>query len=275
MTSSWQFDTETALSPPAQPGKWESYLTSAWNIGATPNGGYALSPMVRAMQEMAGSHDVPLSMTTHYLRPTTPDSPVSISVEPLKQGRRLSVFRSVLGQRSEAKGESTDRVVCLASFGSLDSTSDGPMFDEIRPDAIPSPDECQDRGALPQGVELPIMSRLDIRLDPASAIADGAQDRPATMRGWIRFGDGRPTDVRALPLFADAFPPSVFSRLGRIGWVPTLELTVHVRARPAPGWIQASFETADLRDGLLIEDGTLWDEEGNLVARSRQLAMLL
>ena len=76
-------------------------------------------------------------------------------------------------------------------------------------------------------------------------------------------------------MFGDAFPPSLFSLLGKVGWVPTLELTVHVRRRPVPGWIQARFTTTDLHDGLLIEDGQLWDEEGHLVARTRQLALLL
>jgi acyl-CoA thioesterase len=57
--------------------------------------------------------------------------------------------------------------------------------------------------------------------------------------------------------------------------VPTIELTSHVRRRPAPGWVQGRFVTEDLQDGRMIEDGWLWDSTGALVARSRQLAMLL
>ena len=62
---------------------------------------------------------------------------------------------------------------------------------------------------------------------------------------------------------------------GFSGWVPTIELTVHVRKRPAPGWIQARFECDDLSDGRLVESGTLWDSTGAVVARSRQLGLLL
>jgi acyl-CoA thioesterase len=56
--------------------------------------------------------------------------------------------------------------------------------------------------------------------------------------------------------------------------VPTIELTVHVRRRPAPGWMLGQFRTLDLIDGRLIEDGVLWDSAGNLVAQSRQLALV-
>ena len=58
-------------------------------------------------------------------------------------------------------------------------------------------------------------------------------------------------------------------------WVPTLELTVHLRKHPKPGWLRAVFQTRVLRDGLLEEDGELWDADGDLVAMSRQLATVI
>jgi acyl-CoA thioesterase len=73
---------------------------------------------------------------------------------------------------------------------------------------------------------------------------------------------------------ADAFPPAVFGLLGMVGWVPTIELTVHLRARPAPGWLLGRFHADDLSEGRVIEHGALWDSRGRLVAQSRQLALV-
>ena len=123
---------------------------------------------------------------------------------------------------------------------------------------------------LGQGVELPLLSRVEVRVRRDQPAADGA-----TVDGWIRLRDGTEPTAGRLVLFADAFPPAVHAALERVGWVPTLELTVHIRRRPAPGWVQARMTCDDVHGGRMIETGALWDSTGALVARSRQLGMLL
>jgi Thioesterase-like superfamily len=51
-------------------------------------------------------------------------------------------------------------------------------------------------------------------------------------------------------------------------------MTVHVRARPAPGALRGRVKTRHLRDGYHEEDLDLWDSKGTLVSQSRQLALL-
>jgi hypothetical protein len=60
--------------------------------------------------------------------------------------------------------------------------------------------------------------------------------------------------------------------MGLEGWAPTLELTAHVRAKPAPGWLRVRVSTRNFAGGLLEEDAEVWDSRGRLVAQSRQLA---
>ena len=92
----------------------------------------------------------------------------------------------------------------------------------------------------------------------------------AEIRAWLRFDDGREPDVWSLPLLCDALPPPLLN-VAFFKWIPTLELTVHVRARPAPGWLRTRFVSRFIFDGLLEADGEVWDSEGKLVAQSRQL----
>ncbi len=262
----WQYDHETAVRQVAS-DRWSSLLSAGWNIGNNPNGGYLAAVALRALSLSVGRPD-PVSVTIHYLRPGLGGEPAVISTEPMRAGRQTATGTASLVQ------DGSERLRMVAAFADLAARAGDAAAPQLTIPApeLPPPDACRLRSTLAQGVELPLASRLDIRIDPALA-EPGAANR-AEVAGWVRFADGRPPDTAALVLFADAFPPSVFGLLGPVGWVPTLELTVHVRRPPVSGWIAARFRTQDLTDGLLIEDGELWDEAGNLVARSRQLALL-
>jgi hypothetical protein len=92
------------------------------------------------------------------------------------------------------------------------------------------------------------------------------------MKGWISFKDDRPHDLLSVLFIADCFPPPVFSSQGMMAWVPTIEFTVNVRKIPETRWLQGHFRSRFITCGLVESDGELWDEEGNLVAISRQIA---
>lgn len=259
------FESETAVVERGD-GQYSAQLSTAWDIGDNANGGYAMMPVLRALREVAG-HPDPLSVTTHYLRPIQGGGEAGIETSLIRRGRTVSVATGTLALAG------TLRLVVHAVFGDVgDIGEDGSAID-LPPPTIPPPDDCVDRTELLQGVELAIAERVDVRVPPDAAQA-GESDHAIT-EGWIRFADGTPPSSLSLPLFADAFPPSLFAKFGRVGWVPTIELTAHVRRHPADGWIQARFECDDLAGGRMIESGTLWDSTGRVVARSRQLGLLL
>ena len=243
---------------------FQGQVQPAWNIGSNPNGGYLLALAANALRQATPTHTDPLSITAHYLRPGAAGLPCRIDVQVLRSGRTLSTASATLSQDGQP------RLAVLASMGDLGAPA-APVLSLPPPD-IPPPEHCTARSAEAQGVGLPILERLDIRLHPQQARAGLAGQARAS--GWIRLRDGRAPDPLACLLFADAFPPAVFGVLGMVGWVPTVELTVHVRARPAPGWMLGQFNTHDLADGRCIEDGALWDSTGRLVLQSRQLALV-
>ena len=261
-----QFDHETAAEPIGG-GLFAINVSDQWNIGDNPNGGYLTAMALQALRAL-GPHADPISVTTHYLRPGSGGQPGVVSAELVRSGRSVTTGRATLIQNDRA------RIEVLAAMGDLSGQSGHDSEITVaQPADMPPPEACVERDGLEQGVKLFIASRVDLRVHPETAMAGGSAE--AETLAWIRFVDGREPDALGAVLFSDAFAPSIFTRLGRVGWVPTIELTVHVRRRPAPGWMLGRFLTEDLYDGRMVEDGWLWDSEGTLVARSRQLAMLL
>ncbi|MEM7098716.1 MAG: thioesterase family protein [Pseudomonadota bacterium] len=270
--SQWLAETAVNKSPNGITNTYLGRVVRAWNIGDNPNGGYLTSLVIRAMRDELLSQDVSLpdliSVTTHYLRPGLADCDAGIEVEILKAGRNTASVRGQLIQQDKS------RIEVLAMFGDV-SRSVGVeiAIQELTEPEVPPPQECLRRSGSTQGIDLPIIDRLDVYLDPRFSEAGGSEI--ARVQGWIRMADGSDPQSNHLPLFCDAFPPSVFTRLGVVGWVPTLELTVHVRARPVPGWVKGQFTTRDLNGGRMIESGALWDATGNLVAQSRQIGLVM
>ena len=268
------FDHDTQVTPlaalstnPSGTAAFSGQVQPAWNIGANPNGGYLLALAAQALRQTTPSQPDPLSITVHYLRPGLAGAPCRIETRLLRSGRTLSTVRATLVQDGSA------RLEVLAAMGDLGAPAAAPAPRLSLPvPSIPPPEACPGRSAPAQGVDLPILQRLDVRLHPAEAVPGAAGQ--ARVTGWIRFTDGRPPDALACLLMADAFPPAVFGLLSMVGWVPTVALTMHLRGRPAPGWLLGQFWSHDLSHGRVVEDGALWDSSGQLVLQARQLALV-
>jgi acyl-CoA thioesterase len=249
-------------------GGWAADLAPRWNVGNNPNGGYLLAIALRALTEETGRPD-PVTVTAHYLSPPAPGE-VEIRTETVKPGRSFVTATASMIQGGR------ERVRIVGAFTDL-GVRKGPTRVSARPPDIPPPDECESLIDLTQraGRAVPeVMNRFDLRLPPDSPWGRPGEGDPFEITGWIRFRDGTDPDSLSAVTFADAFPPTILGAVAG-GWVPTIELTVHVRSRPAPGWLLGTFRTRVLLDGLLEEDGELWDSDGRPVALSRQLAMVL
>ena len=261
----FEFDEDTALTEVA-PGRFAGQVSARWNVGSVPNGGYLLALALRAVGAVVPGRD-PLSATAHYLRPAVP-GPLELLVEKVKEGRTIATAEAKLVQ----SGKEIARV--LTSVGTLDPSL-GPRFVDALPPPMPPLEAALARPAGAPKIEL--ARRFEQRFDPDTVRwATGAEPTPgrtehALIRAYQRFVDGRPPDLLSLPLFADSLPPPVFAVVAA-GWVPTIELTVHLRARPVDGWLRSQFQSRFVFGGLLEEDGEIWDASGQLVALSRQLA---
>jgi acyl-CoA thioesterase len=256
------FDRGTAVEP-LGPNRFRGLPEPRWNIGNAPNGGYLVTIALSALSDGL-PHPDPVAVSAHFATRTESGAPLQVEVEPVRAGKSHSTAVAWLRQ------EGTTRVHVTATYGDLEAMTGPTNIQSERP-AFPPPDQCVPA----EGPALPSFIRqFDLRLLPETAMwAVGRPSGRAEMAGWIRLKDGRRPDPHSLVMFADSFPPTVFN-LFTAKWVPTLELTVHVRGRPAPGWVQCRFQTRYLINGYLEEDGEIWDETGTLVALSRQLARI-
>lgn len=260
---SYEFD-ECVTATPLGGGLYDTPVIERWDINGNANGGYLLALVADAMRAECGRAH-PVSVSMHYLSPA-PAGPAQTRTEVVKAGRRFATVTGALVR------DGREMVRSIATFGDLD-TEVGSSFVDVRMPDMPSFDECQPRPTS-AGMPLGLSSRLDMRIHPDdTGFARNEPKGEPHVRGWFSFADGRPSDPLSLLLTADAFPPVMFNLFGMQGWVPTLEMTVHVRGVPVPGPILCEFRSRVVQGGLWEEDGVMWDVGGNVVAMSRQLAL--
>ncbi len=240
-------------------------IHEGWDIAGNANGGYLLAITARAMIQTLDRPD-PVSITAHYLAPGTPGE-ATVEVTKVREGRRFATASATLANERSI-------LVALGTFGEL-TESTTPVIHHVAPPDVPPIEECQ---SLPQGPlpEAPsFANKVGIHFHPDdTGFMRGEPAEVARLRGWFQLPDNERIDTVALLCAVDSAPPPVFNLDVPTNWVPTLELTAHIRARPAPGPLRFEFTTRHVSGGFLEEDGLIWDTQDRLVAQSRQLALL-
>lgn len=259
---------EEASAIRGSPGTWTAQIREGWDIFGISNGGYLMAIATRAMEAESGGRRL-ISATGHYLNPTNA-GPVSIDVATLKEGRTMSTLRAKL-----SRGERQLVTITAVLADSNRAVFEGDLMTEGPPD-LPPPDRCvpaepAESAPLPP----PFTGKIELRIHPDDArVLSGDKSGEPVMRGWFRLRNGEAFDAHAVVLATDAFPPAIFNSNLPVGWTPTIDLAVQVRNPSPRGWLACRFRTRFVTGGMLEEDGELWDEEGQLVAISRQLALV-
>ena len=272
------FDEDSRVVAAGPEGAFTAALTGRWNgTAGAVNGGYMLAICARALA-LGMSFPDPVVVSGFFLRPGTA-GPAAVSASVISSGRSTAFGEAALTQ------DGKDVVRVTAAFARLGRAGpgagpgagagagadagtgqDGLVFLDGTP-----PAEC---------VGVPVgsfgLASIAERIEFRSAELPGwflghPSGRPAS-EFWLRFADGREADLLSLPLLVDSTAPSVLE-LGA-GSV-TIQLTVHLRAHPAPGWLACRATTRFVSNGYHEEDFEVWDSAGTLVAQSRQLALIL
>ena len=250
-------------------GRFQAMIAPGWDVRGIPHGGYLLALLGAAGCRVATQPD-PISVSASYLAPPEFGA-AELRVEMLRAGRRQSTVAVGLTQHD------LPRAHAVVTVGTIDDVTPKIWAADVEAPSIPSPSDSIDMRAIMAAADedIRLHQHLELRVHPDTGFI--ADDPPGTpqLDGWLRLADGRPPDPLALLMFSDGFPPSIFEATGRaVGHVPTVQLTTHLFALPAPGWVQARCRTRVQGGGFVDEDGELWDSDGRLVATTRQLALL-
>jgi acyl-CoA thioesterase len=257
-----EFERATRAEPLGD-SRYAGTMDAGWFGPPGPNGGVIAALILRAMRaEIAAPDRLPRSLTLHYLRPPAEgDVEVEVAIE--RSGRSATTCSARMYQG--------DRLATIA-LCVLTSDYEGMESWEPAPPAAPPPSDVPEL-SIP-GTPPPMFARLETR--PAFGSTPFSGGPEAVTGGWLRTRDGDLLGPELVALYTDAWWPAPFSRLDAPSMAPTLELTIHFRAKPSPGdeYALVHFRSEASIDGLFEEQGEVWSGDGRLLAQSRQLALL-
>jgi acyl-CoA thioesterase len=242
-----------------------------WRAGRGPHGGYLAAMLLRALvKSVPDAARAPRSLTIHYARAPEP-GPVRITTTLEREGRSLSTLSARMDQDSE--------LIALV-LGAFSVAWAGPEISEVVMPTVAPPDPSREGfKLLEHGPEFGHHIVQQPRME-GTPFADSGQ--PMAIRGWLGLLEPRPIDALSLAFFSDALIPSLYMRMTEWSAVPTVDLTVHFRARMTPQpdadpleLCLAQTTTELVHDGFFVEDGLIWAPDGTLLAHSRQLAIVV
>jgi acyl-CoA thioesterase len=259
----YDFDAETRLTP-AGDGAFEVMISDRWSGLASVNGGFLMATCLRALATVLPFPD-PVTVSGLYLRPGNA-GPSAIRTELIRAGRTTAFGEAHLLQAGKEVLRVTTAFADLSA--ALPKSGVSPQYAGGTPPKLPAPEDCLRLTGISA---ISMAERFEYRAPAAPGWMAGSPSGDPFAEFWMRFADGRPADTMTLPFIVDAAPPAVLE-LGMSS--TTIELTVHVRARPAPGWLACRSSTRFVSGGYHEEDFEIWDSAGVLVAQSRQLALV-
>jgi acyl-coenzyme A thioesterase PaaI-like protein len=231
------------------------------------NGGVLMATVLRAVLDTS-PHPHPVATSAHFLRVPRLE-PARVQVAWLKQGGTAATARATLIQEDRPVLETT------VTTGSVGQPGDGGLSWTARPPRLPPIEECAPLVRRAESAAFAgYAGQVDLRLDPATT--GWLHGEPAgipEMRGYFSLREDREPDAYTLALAVDALPPVVLG-LAPFGWSPTVELTWHMRAVPAPGPLRVAARGRHISGGWFDEEAEVWDRADRLVAQSRQIARL-
>ncbi len=255
-----------------QDGGYRAEIDPMWTIGAKVHGGAMAAIIAAAARRTLHGRGVPmdpLAISLDFQAAPDPGT-VDLVVDVRKVGRQISLADVTLSQGGRLAVRASVTLGYLDEHPPVHQT---PLDMPVTPaaDAI-----VYENSAFGDFVH--VSQAVTLRMDNESAaFARGATGEPE-LRLWAKPFDGDGGDPELLALLAilltDMSAPVVFNLGSGQGWCPTVQMTVFLRRRPAPGWFRIKSTTVSVGTNAFDEDHVVVDSTGAVVAQSRQLALI-
>jgi hypothetical protein len=254
------FDNDIALTV-QKPFCYTGNVTDNWSVNGNPNGGYIMAILGNAIIQKSDKKKLVI-LTANFISRSI-QGEAWLAIEKMGSSKQFQRWEG----RVQQEGKETIRV-----FGTCTDEADllENRYEKRAPELTPL-DDCV---VIPEIPNYTIFRHMDVRLDPGCAgWLSGNLTERSEQKGWIKFKDNRPFDQLSILLLTDSFPPPILASQGIIAWIPTIEMSVNIRSIPKSKWLKSVFRSRFINGGFVEEDGELWDEEGELVAISRQISL--
>ncbi|WJG07921.1 thioesterase family protein [Aliiglaciecola sp. LCG003] len=235
-----------------------------WSQGRTLFGGISAAMAYAAVKQQVADDRVMRSFSCNFVGPIEVDMPFSIEVDVLRQGKNAT--------QAYAKIIQDDKValLCQVSFGVARSSKVAVMNHEHH--AMELPQKAKFIPQIPK-ITPKFLRHFDLSIEQGSMPFAGS--KLSDIHGWMRFKEApqQITDAHLICLI-DSWPPTVLQMLRWPAPASTMSWNVeflHPHKTFSPSdWFAYQAKTRQAADGYAHTEANIWDQQGQLIALSRQ-----
>lgn len=243
----------------------EMEIPESWGQGRTVFGGLSAGLLSRAMLNELDDDRTMRVQTVQFIGPLNTQTPFSIEVEHLRDGKNVTQMQARLIQDGNVA------VQALAAFGQDRDSKLNTQAPQVELGAPPKKPAW-----MPQIPKVtPKFHRyIDIAIDEGGLPFTNKKE--AVYEGWMRLSDApNEFDVSHLIALIDVWPPTVLQQLRWPAPASTLSWNVefvhsHTKISPTD-WIGYKATTAKAAEGYAHTEAQIFAPDGTLIALSRQL----
>lgn len=252
---------------PSAKNQYTASIEEDWLQGRSAFGGLTGAIVTQAMRQQVESERRLRSLQVTFVGPA-PLGSNQVDVTPLREGGSVTHMQAELSQNDEVS------VTAVAAYGkSRESAYSVPPI--ARPQGLTGPDELKPMPFIP-GVVPNFVQHFDFRWATGSGPFTGA--KVPENKVWIRMDSDREIDEVGIVAMADALPPPALSMPNKpcpgssLSWYLEL-LPVQAKGKLSDWWL-VDYVCDAGADGYFNQNARIWAPDGQLVAISRQVAVI-